>query len=338
VEQTTERPIAVEVDAGAVSSTLTRADDTAHRVLAQAPEPTSGASPGTETLVQVTHAPTADAPAAVPQATRTADDVVATVLPPITAQPTVEPVAVPRTPTIEPLPAPPFDTAAASATDPTALPSRPPPSDAGQMSAAPGAAEPRLARATQTEMPAEGAPEAGSRSAAAGPRSDSPVASPALANLGQGVQPSQRTLADGASATMSRSEAAPVAPAIGRTGAVAPETAPTHRRVVTPASPTPPSPVTTIFSALRPSSLPIASSKGAVPADPRPARPAAPGGTSPSSVGTTASAGASGSGAGGAWMALLLALAVGAWGLYELLLASSGWRSSSFVSLLERPG
>jgi hypothetical protein len=37
-------------------------------------------------------------------------------------------------------------------------------------------------------------------------------------------------------------------------------------------------------------------------------------------------------------MALLIELGLGALALYALLLASSAWRSSSFVSLLERPG
>jgi len=37
-------------------------------------------------------------------------------------------------------------------------------------------------------------------------------------------------------------------------------------------------------------------------------------------------------------MALLIEFGVGAWALYALLLASPAWRSSSFVSLLERPG
>jgi hypothetical protein len=37
-------------------------------------------------------------------------------------------------------------------------------------------------------------------------------------------------------------------------------------------------------------------------------------------------------------MAILIELGVGAWALYALLLASSAWRSASFVSLLERPG
>jgi hypothetical protein len=37
-------------------------------------------------------------------------------------------------------------------------------------------------------------------------------------------------------------------------------------------------------------------------------------------------------------MALVIELGVGAWALYMLLLASPAWRSSSFASLLERPG
>ena len=73
-------------------------------------------------------------------------------------------------------------------------------------------------------------------------------------------------------------------------------------------------------------------------ADRQPGLPAAPGGTSPSSMGSTPGAGSSGSAPAGAWMALLIELGLGVWALYALLLAGSAWRSSSFVSLLERPG
>jgi hypothetical protein len=55
-------------------------------------------------------------------------------------------------------------------------------------------------------------------------------------------------------------------------------------------------------------------------------------------MGSTAGAGFSGSAPVGSWMALVIELGVGAWALYTLLLASRAWRSSSFASLLERPG
>ena len=71
---------------------------------------------------------------------------------------------------------------------------------------------------------------------------------------------------------------------------------------------------------------------------PPPARPAAPGGTSPASVGATAGAGSAGAASSGASAILLVEFGLAGWALYMLLIASSGWRPSSVVSVLERPG
>jgi hypothetical protein len=106
---------------------------------------------------------------------------------------------------------------------------------------------------------------------------------------------------------------------------------------------TPPEPAATadprivIFAApsLHPP-LAVSDANGPHHTGPPPARPAAPGGTSPASVGATA--GSAGSASGGASAVLLIELGLAGWALYMLLIASSGWRPSSVVSVLERPG
>jgi hypothetical protein len=320
-KQTDERPTVIGVDVGAAVPTLTRAADTADRVLAQAPEPPPSAdAPVSETLIPVTHVLTADAPAAVLPAAHTVQDVVAPVLPTTTTPSTGEPVVAPRTLAITPLTAPASRTTQTNATEPTALPSSRPQSDAAPRGAA---SQPLITSARAQEQVSGG-----------------PAAAPALGDPREGAQPSQRTFADGASQVMSRAAGAPGAAAIGSSGMVASATALTHRRV-TPA-PLTLDPTTTTLGAFRfgPSSRAVTASNAAGRADRRPGLPGppAPGGTSPGSVGLTAGAGFSGSAPAGSWMALLIEFGAGAWALYALLLASSAWRSSSFVSLLERPG
>jgi hypothetical protein len=72
------------------------------------------------------------------------------------------------------------------------------------------------------------------------------------------------------------------------------------------------------------------------PAEP-PGRPAAPRGPSPTSAGA-ASGGLAGAAFGGSWVILLLELGLAGCVLSSFLTAGSGRRSTSLVSLHERPG
>jgi hypothetical protein len=330
--QTDERPTVIGVDAGAAVPTLTRAADTTERVLAQAPEPPSDDAAGSETLTPVTHVLTADVTASVPPARRTVEAVAAPVRPPTTTPSTGEPVVAPTTLAIPPLTARVSDTAQTNATAPIGLPSSRPQSDA--------APRPAGAQPPTPSPPAQGHVSGGpvASRALADPREGAQRSQETDADPRQGVQASQGTPAGGPSQVMRRSAVAPVAATIGPSGMVAPVAAATHRRV-TPPPPTTARATTTLGRfRFRPSSRAVTSSNGTGRLHRQPGPPAAPGGMSPSSVGSMAGAGSSGSAPAGAWMALLIELGLGAWALYALLLASSAWRSSSFVSLLERPG
>jgi hypothetical protein len=67
-------------------------------------------------------------------------------------------------------------------------------------------------------------------------------------------------------------------------------------------------------------------------------RPSEPGGASGASTGSSVASGGSSSASGALFMILLAELGLASWGLYKLLISPAGWRSLTFISLLERPG
>jgi hypothetical protein len=66
--------------------------------------------------------------------------------------------------------------------------------------------------------------------------------------------------------------------------------------------------------------------------------PSEPGGTSGASTSSSVASGGSSSADGALSMILLAELGLATWGLYKLLISPAGWRSLTFISLLERPG
>jgi hypothetical protein len=75
-----------------------------------------------------------------------------------------------------------------------------------------------------------------------------------------------------------------------------------------------------------------------LPGSPASHGPSEPGGTSGASSGSSAASGGSSSASGTLSMILLAELGLATWALYKLLMSPAGWRSLTFISLLERPG